>query len=134
MMKKFSKSVATLVLMLLAAAGGYASAQAPTSMDLLTQAADHVTIEALIQCRYPSSKASQCFEDRLPAALASAGDAPDLRAAVKEFYVKGTAVAAGLQPAPGETQRAYDQRIAGPEHELDEARARLRMEAKLAHK
>ena len=138
----------------LAALSGTASAASEAS-------APPTPIEAMIRCRLPGGDVlwlleakyvaggdmahkehvaevlrsiQPCLDAALPEALKYAAGAPDLRASIKEFYVKESAATADLAPIPNEGERAYQTRTEGPDHEVDEARTRMRMEAKLADK
>ena len=79
-------------------------------------------------------KIGECLDTKLPEALAYAGEAADLKAAIKDFYVKESAAFPNRRPIPGEGERAYERRVKSDDQGVDQARVRLRMEAKLAHK
>lgn len=82
--------------------------------------------------REAQSLASQCADDRIVAAVESAKGKDDLRAAVKDYYIKQKALVTAWGPSSGQTVIGYKRDLSHAEAEADAAWDKVRLEGKLA--
>jgi hypothetical protein len=78
------------------------------------------------------SRISACTDSNVKAAVESAGDAHDLREAIKALYVKQRAWADSLLPNGSQTKITYREDVSRATSELDQAISKVALETKLA--